>query len=151
MASVSLLIKRFEALSESITTEPESRSQPPEADLQSKPLEPTSDGNCKKECGLQYGVSNLFNQYLNTQHKNKLSTSLAQPQIFDDPNDQKNYGHMLKDDMVHRFNEEGEKNIFRKSFEGMKLNYPEILDGQEKNMFYCPTSFNFSSSKSSLA
>ena len=27
----------------------------------------------------------------------------------------------------------------------MKANYQEILEGQEKNMFYCPTSFNFSS------
>ena len=52
---------------------------------------------------------------------------------------------MLEDVMVKHFDGEDEQKIFRKSLEGMKLNYPEILDGQENNMFYCPTSFNFSS------
>ena len=145
MASVNSLIKRFEALSESIAEQPKLRSKPPETDLQRNPLEPTSDGNCEKQCGLQYGVSNLFNGYLNTQLQNKSSQTLIQPYIFDDPNDQKSYSHMLKDEMVNRFDGEGEKNIFRKSLEGMKLHYPEILDGKEKNMFYCPTSFHFSS------
>ena len=51
---------------------------------------------------------------------------------------------MLDDVMIKTFDSEDEQKIFRKSLEGMNLNYPEILKGQEKNMFYCPTAFNFS-------
>ena len=47
--------------------------------------------------------------------------------------------------MMKIFDAEDEQKIFRKSLEGMKRNYPEILKGTEKNMFYCPTAFNFSS------
>ena len=47
--------------------------------------------------------------------------------------------------MVKIFATDDEQRIFRKSLEGMKTNFLEILEGQEKNMFYFPTAFSFSS------
>ena len=47
--------------------------------------------------------------------------------------------------MIKSFDAEDEQKVFRKSLEGMHTNYPEILNGEENNMFYCPTAFNFSS------
>ena len=108
-------------------------------------MEP-SDKYCSKSCGLQYGISDAFNQIiLQEQQKVKHSKLHIQPQTFDDPNDQNYYCHMLNDVMIKTFDSQDEQKIFRKSLEGMNLNYPEILKGQEKNMFYCPTAFNFSS------
>ena len=107
-------------------------------------MEP-SDKNCSKSCGLQYGISDVFNQIVLQEQKVKLSKSHVQPKTFDDPNEQNYYCHMLDDVMIKTFDSQDEQKIFRKSLEGMNLNYPEILKGQEKNMFYCPTAFNFSS------
>ena len=104
-----------------------------------------SDTNCLKSCGLQYGISEVFIQNVLEQQKVKYSKYHINPQTFDDPYDQKYYGHMLEDIMVKRFNTDDEQKIFRKSLEGMKANYQEILEGLKKNMFFCPTSFNFSS------
>merc|ERR1712038_1048212 len=47
--------------------------------------------------------------------------------------------------MIKTFDSEDEQKVFRKSLEGMSSNYPKILTGQEKNMFYAPSSFNFDS------
>ena len=145
MASVKSLIKRFEPDSESKQATPATNSKKLEPVSQCRQLETGSDGHCKKSCGLQYGISEKFNQIVKEQQTIKTSKSHIQPETFDDPNDQKIYAHMLEDVMVKHFDGEDEQKIFRKSLEGMKLNYPEILEGQEKNMFYCPTAFNFSS------
>ena len=112
---------------------------------QFKSFKQGSDKNCVKSCGLQYGISDVFDQIVLEQQKVKASKSQIKPQTFDDPNDQKYYDHMLEDVMVKTFTNDDEQKIFRKSLEGMKTNYPEILEGQEKNMFFCPTAFNFSS------
>ena len=109
------------------------------------PTKHCSDKNCSKSCGLQYGISEVFSQNVFEQQKVKISKCHVKPQTFDDPDDQKYFGHMLEDVMVKTFQSDDEQKIFRKSLEGMKENYPEILEGQEHNMFYCPTSFNFSS------
>ena len=85
-----------------------------------------SDKNCKKSCGLQYGISDVFNQNVFEQQNVKCSKSHIKPQRFDDPDDQKYYGHMLEDVMVKTFSSDDEQKIFRKSLEGMKENYPEI-------------------------
>ena len=104
-----------------------------------------SDKNCSKSCGLQYGISEVFIQNVIEQQNVKYSKSHINPQTFDDPNEQRYYCHMLEDVMVKNFNTDDEQKIFRKSLEGMKANYPEILEGNKKSMFFCPTSFNFSS------
>ena len=96
-----------------------------------------------KSCGLEYGISELFNSIVLEQQIVKASKSHIQPKTFNDPNDQRSYGHMLSDVMVKTFDSKDEQQIFRKSLEGMSSNYPEILKGQERNMFYCPSAFNF--------
>ena len=48
-----------------------------------------SDKNCKKSCGLQYGISDVFAQMVLEQQKLKASKSHIKPQTFDEPNDQK--------------------------------------------------------------
>ena len=47
--------------------------------------------------------------------------------------------------MYNIFDNPEEQKIFRTALEGMNRNYPEILNGKEKNMFYCPSAFNFDS------
>ena len=104
-----------------------------------------SDKNCEKGCRLQYGISEVFEQIVLEQQKVKASKSHLKPQPFDEPKEQKHYSHMLDDVMIKTFDSEDEQKVFRKSLEGMNSNYPEILAGQEKNMFYAPSSFNFDS------
>ena len=104
-----------------------------------------SDSNCKKTCGLQYGISEVFHQTVVEQQNVKASKDLIKPKTFYDPEDKRLYGHMLDDVMIKTFYSEEEQKIFRKSLCGMNSNYPEILKGKEKNMFYSPPSFNFDS------
>ena len=104
-----------------------------------------SDSNCEKSCRLQYGISESFNHILLEQQKIKASKSHIQSKIFDDPNDKNFYRHMLDDVMFKTFDDPTEQKIFRIALEGMNRNYPEILKGEERNMFYCPSSFNFDS------
>ena len=52
---------------------------------------------------------------------------------------------MMGDDLLTTFDEESDKAILRKALEGMEKNYPEIFNGTQTNMFYCPTAFNFDS------
>ena len=104
-----------------------------------------SDTKCKESCGLKYGISQNFHQNVIEQQKTKASKALIQPQIFDDPNAQEKFKHMMHDVVLKTFNDEFGKKIFKKAFEGMESNYPEILHGSEEYMFYCPTAFNFDS------
>ena len=104
-----------------------------------------SDKNCLSTCRLQYGISEMFEQILQEKQKNKASKSQTQPKLFSDPTKQKIYSHMLNDQMLTIFNSPDEHVIFRTALEGMKRNYPEILKGLERNMFYAPTAFNFDS------
>lgn len=115
--------------------------------IHSESLEKTedeSDKNCVTSCGLKYGLSEVFNQNVLAQQKIKIFKSKLKVKTFDDPKDQSYYCHMLKDVMVKTFTTEDEQKIFRKALEGMRANYPEIFDGLEKNMFYCPSSFHLS-------
>ena len=116
--------------------------EPPSITVQSEPSrlskssKQASDQNCKKSCGLQYGISDVFAQTVLEQQKVKFSKSHIKPKTFDNPNDQKYYGHMLEDVMIKNFNTDDEQKIFRKSLEGMKANYPEILEGREKKYVF---------------
>ena len=96
-------------------------------------------------CKLQYGLSEVFEQILQEQQNVKTSKSHIKPQIFTDPNDQKLYQHMLDDVMIKIFDSPEEQTVFRIALEGMQKNYSEILKGEEKNMFYAPSAFNFDS------
>ena len=97
-------------------------------------------------CKLQYGISEEFDRILLEQQKIKSSfTTKSQPQTFSDPKDQQVYKHMLNDVIFKIFNSPEEQTILRASLEGMNKNYPEILKGEEQNMFYAPTAFNFDS------
>ena len=105
-----------------------------------------SDKNCLSTCKLQYGISEEFDRILLEQQKIKSSfTTKSQPQTFSDPKDQQVYKHMLNDVIFKIFNSPEEQTILRASLEGMNKNYPEILKGEEQNMFYAPTAFNFDS------
>ena len=104
-----------------------------------------SDKNCKNDCRLQYGVSEVFENILQQQQNVKTSKPHIQPQTFSDPKDQALYSHMLNDVMLKTFDGPEEQAIFKAALEGMNKNYPEILYGEERNMFYCPTAFNFDS------
>ena len=128
---------------------PASGLLPFENDSKNQPLPDStkqfSDMKCEKSCGLQYGVSETFNQIVLEQQKIKRSKANIKPNTFDDPKDEIYYRHMLQDIMIKIFDSDDEQKIFRKSLIGMNDNYPEILKGLETNMFYCPSSFNFSS------
>ena len=104
-----------------------------------------SDAYCEKGCGLRYGISEEFNTIVLEQQKFKASKIEIQPKTFLEADDEKIFRHMTEDVMMKIFDAEDEQRIFRKSLEGMRKNYPEILEGKQKNMFYCPTAFNFSS------
>ena len=108
-------------------------------------LSSLSDANCEEGCGLKYGISTEFNRTVLEQQKVKASKIQTQPKTFSSSDDEKIFKHMTEDVMVKIFDAEEEQKIFCKSLEGMRQNYPEILEGKEKNMFYCPTAFNFSS------
>ena len=108
-------------------------------------IESMSDKNCEKSCGLQYGISEVFEEILCEQQKVKASKSHLKPQLFDNSEDQKFYSHMISDIMMKIFDSKDDKKVLCKSLEGMRSNYPEILNGEERNMFYAPASFNFDS------
>ena len=108
-------------------------------------VKPILDTNCEKNCGLNYGISESFQRIVLEQQKIKAAKGHLLSQIFDDPKDQKFYNHMLGDIMIKIFDSKDEQRVFRKSLEGMRSNYPEILNGEEKNMFYAPASFNLDS------
>ena len=96
-------------------------------------MEAESDRNCKKGCGLKFGISEVFNQHVLRQQKVKASKSHLNPQTFEDPSDQKAYSHLLEDVMIKSFDAEDEQKVFRKSLEGMDTNYPEILNGYHED------------------
>ena len=108
-------------------------------------IDPTSDKNCKSFCPLELGCGETFEKNLMHQQTVKASNAHAPPQIFSDPNDQALYSNMLNDVMYNIIDKPEEHKVFRAALEGMNRNYPEILNGQEKNMFYSPTAFNFDS------
>ena len=115
------------------------------ASLHQHRIDDGSDRECKKSCSLEYGISEVFTRNVIEHQKSKPSKLRNQPQIFDDPKDQENNNHMMGDELLTTFNDESDKEIFRKALEGMEKNYPEIFNGTEKNMFYCPTAYNFDS------
>ena len=110
-----------------------------------KKIEDGSDKKCQNSCGLSLGKSEIFDQNVIEQQKIRAAKNHIQPQIFDDPQEQKKYNHMTDDVMFKIFDDEAEQKIFRKAFEGLDSHYTEILKDKEKHMFYCPTSFNFDS------
>ena len=75
----------------------------------------------------------------------KLSNAQITHDLFDDPDEQAKYDHMMGDNILKNFDDASEKKIFRKALEGMGSNYSEILEGTEKHMFFSPTSFNLNS------
>ena len=112
------------------------------------PIDPTEDGtdkNCLEYCKLEFGISEVFNKNVIEQQKLKAVKSRIKPKIFDDPNDDSKFELITNDVIFKTFDDESEKKIFRKSLEGMESNYPEILNGTEEYMFYCPTAFNLDS------
>ena len=111
---------------------------------QQKPLT-SSDSNCENNCRLNLGVSEVFNQIVLEKQKSKALKSHTEPQIFDDLKDDQLYKNMLKDVMYKIFDDPNDLKVFRTALEGMNMNYPEILSGEEKNLFYCPSAFNFDS------
>ena len=96
MASVKSLIKRFEPDSESLQATPATNSKKLEPVSRCKQLKTGSDGHCKKSCGLQYGISEVFIQIVQEQQKTKTSKYHIQPVTFDNPNDQKIYAHIIE-------------------------------------------------------
>ena len=105
----------------------------------------SSDNNCDNSCNLRLGVSETFNKILLEQQKIKTLKTHISPQIFNDPEDLKLYQHMLGDVMLKILDDPKDQKIFRTALEGMHRNYPEIITGKEKYMFYCPSAFNFDS------
>ena len=108
----------------------------------SNPIVIGSDRNCVKSCNLKYGISDVFNQNVAQQQKVKLSKAYIKFQMFDDPTKQAKFDHMMGDVLLKTFDDNSEKNILQKAYRGMESNYPQILNGTEKYMFYCPTAFN---------
>jgi len=101
-----------------------------------------SDRNCVKSCNLKYGISDIFNQNVAQQQKIKQPKAHIKLQLFDDQTEQAKFDHLMDDVLLKTFDNESEKSILQKAFRGMESNYPEILNGTQKNMFYCPTAFN---------
>ena len=105
-----------------------------------------SDKNCLHSCKLQYGISEVFEKIVLKQQSVKAAyNTKTKPQLFTDPKDQKVYDHMLNDVMFKIFASPEEQTIFRTALEGMNKNYPEILKGEQKHMFYAPSAFKFDS------
>ena len=70
-----------------------------------------SDRNCRKSCGLQYGVSEIFDQNLVEQQNIKASKAHTKPKTFDDTENERLYSHMLDDVMIKTFDSEEEQKI----------------------------------------
>ena len=111
----------------------------------SQPLEDGSDEKCVDSCNLKYGISEAFNKTVIEQQKVKESKAHIIPKFFNDPREVAKFNHLMKDSLFKTFVDVSEKQIFQKALEGMEKNYPEILNGTEEHMFYCPTAFNFDS------
>ena len=109
------------------------------------PIEDGSDQNCVESCNLKYGISETFDKTVLEQQNIKVSKLHIIPKFFTDARDVAKFNHLMKDPLFKTFDDVSEKQIFRKALEGMEKNYPEILNGTEKHMFYCPTAFNFDS------
>ena len=100
------------------------------------------DKHCAKSCNLKFGISDKFNENVFQQQKIKQSKAHIKPQMFDDQDEQTKFDHMMDDVLLKRFDDQSEKDILQKAYRGMEKNYPQILNGTEKYMFYCPTAFN---------
>lgn len=111
----------------------------------SNPIDTASDGKCETACKLELGSSERFKSNLVEQQIIKASKAHITPQIFSDPKKQAFYCKLLNDVMMKTFDSPDEQKIFQAALEGMKRNYPDILSGKEKNMFFCPAAFNFDS------
>ena len=108
-------------------------------------VDTTSDQNCKSPCNLEMGSSSLFQQIVAQQQNTKAAKGDPYLYTFSYSNEEAFYQEMLDDDMLKTFDGPEEQEIFRKALEGMNRNYPEILNKGKKDMFYCPTAFNFDS------
>ena len=104
-----------------------------------------SDKNCVESCNLKYGISEAFNKTVIEQQNVKASKAHIIPNLFNDPEEQAKFKHLIKDPLFKILDNGSAKQVFQKALEGMEKNYPKILSGTEKNMFYCPAAFNFDS------
>ena len=107
--------------------------------------DPGSDKNCTKGCRLKYGLSDLFNQKVLNMQKVREEKAGIKSNLFENHEDQKLFDKILDDVMIKTFDGPCEQKIFRSALLGMKDNYPEILNGDKKNMFYSPNAFNYDS------
>ena len=105
----------------------------------------TSDRNRDLECGLGYGTSHVFEKNVCAQQKVKSAKLIKNQVMFSDPKDHKNYKRMLDDIMYKTFDGPEEQKLLKKSLEGMKRDYPDILSGNKRNMFFYPPAFDFDS------
>ena len=97
-------------------------------------IEQGSDEHCEDSCHLEFGLSEVFNKNIVEQQKIKVLKPQVKPEIFDNPTDQIPYHHMVDDVMFTTFDDPSVKKVFQKALEGMKSNYPEILQGTEKHI-----------------
>ena len=100
-------------------------------------IDTASDKNCEVPCPLELGSGEKFKINLMQQQSVKGVKCHITPQLFTNPTSQALYQKIMNDVMYKMFDHPDEQKIFRAALEGMHRNYPEILSGQEKNMFYC--------------
>ena len=103
------------------------------------------DINCKQYCGLGVGLSEKFEKNVKEQQGIKRLKANITSQIFDDPEKQRKFQSITNDVLFTTLNEPSDQEIFRVGLEGMQRNYPDILNGQQKHLFMCPSEFNYDS------
>ena len=102
------------------------------------------DINCKQHCGLGVGISERFEKNLEDQRDIQKFHENITAKVFTKAQKRK-FQPILKDVLFQSLNDPSDQQIFRTGLEGMLRNYPKILSGEEKNLFMCPSGFNYDS------
>ena len=109
------------------------------------PLIRESDKFCERSCSLELGISEYFNEKLKELQLANALNSKKTVRIFDTSKEQAMFQSILNDPIMRALDHPVDQQIFRAALEGMERNQPEILRGQQNNIFMCPTAFSYDS------
>jgi hypothetical protein len=91
------------------------------------------------------GISEYFNEKLKDLQLANALNSKKTVKIFDSSKEQGMFQSILNDPIMKSLDHPVDQQIFRTALEGMDRNQPEIVRGQQNNIFMCPTAFSYDS------
>ena len=92
------------------------------------------------------GPSECFETTLIEQQKVKASKANIPANTFNNnPAKQQKFKAILDDPIIKILDDQSDQQIFEAGLKGMEQNFPNILTGDQKHLFMCPTAFNYDS------